>query len=224
MVVNSNGPSCQIIGGSTTITNGGNNIDSGTSCGFGSTAGSMSNTDPILGPLQDNGGSTHTMALLANSPAINAGSATTCAAGVGSPTFGAGGVDARGLPRRSGYCDIGAFEAQPASLTAVSGSSPQTALVNTAFALPLKANVTDAHSNLLAGVVVTFAAPVSGASANLSATTGTSNTSGNASVTATANGVFGGPYNVKATVGSLTLINFALTNKGLEVFLPLLLR
>jgi hypothetical protein len=35
--------------------------------------GDQINTDPILGPLQDNGGPTFTHALLTGSPAINAG-------------------------------------------------------------------------------------------------------------------------------------------------------
>ncbi len=218
IIANSLGSSCEVAGG--TMTNGGNNIDLGTSCGFDSTSGSMSNTDPKLGSLGDNGGATQTMALLANSPAVNAGNATVCAAAVGSPTFGAGGVDGRGLPRRSGVCDTGAFEAQPASLRVVAGSSPQNALVNTAFPLPLNAHAADANSNALAGVVVTYAAPASGPSANLSATTATSNTNGNAWVAATANGTFGGPYNVTATVSGLTPINFALTNNPLQVFLP----
>lgn len=52
--------------------------------------------DPLLGPLQDNGGPTHTMALLAGSPAIGAG--TDCPA-----------TDQRGEPR-TGRCDIGAYQ------------------------------------------------------------------------------------------------------------------
>jgi hypothetical protein len=55
------------------ITNGGHNLDSATTCGWGSNDGSLSNTDPLLGPLADNGGITETRALLAGSPAINAG-------------------------------------------------------------------------------------------------------------------------------------------------------
>jgi CSLREA domain-containing protein len=50
----------------------GNNLDSGTSC-FGTTNDSLSNSDPRLGPLADNGGPTETHALLAGSPAINRG-------------------------------------------------------------------------------------------------------------------------------------------------------
>jgi hypothetical protein len=58
--------------------------------------------DPILGPLQYNGGPTPTRALLPGSPAIDAGTLT------GAPAF-----DQRGLPRPSGAgVDIGAFEVQ----------------------------------------------------------------------------------------------------------------
>lgn len=63
---------------------------------------------PQLGPLANNGGSTQTMALLAGSPAINAGNNATCAA---SPVNN---KDQRGVPRPSGAnCDIGAFEVAP---------------------------------------------------------------------------------------------------------------
>jgi hypothetical protein len=60
------------------------------------------NTDPLLGPLADNGGPTLTQALLPGSPAINAGVAV---AGVT--------TDQRGVPRPQGRGpDIGAFELQ----------------------------------------------------------------------------------------------------------------
>ena len=55
------------------ITNGGHNLDSGTSCGWGSSNGSLSNTNPQLGPLANNGGPTRTHALLQGSPAIDQG-------------------------------------------------------------------------------------------------------------------------------------------------------
>ncbi len=56
--------------------------------------------DPLLGPLQDNGGFTQTMALGAGSPAIDAGDNTSCPL-----------TDQRGVtrPQRS-HCDIGAYE------------------------------------------------------------------------------------------------------------------
>ncbi|MFV2066251.1 MAG: choice-of-anchor Q domain-containing protein [Pirellulales bacterium] len=62
--------------------------------------------DPLLGPLSDNGGPTATMALLAGSPAIDAGSPNV------SPLFE---FDQRGAPYArisAGRIDIGAFERQ----------------------------------------------------------------------------------------------------------------
>jgi hypothetical protein len=62
------------------------------------------NVDPRLGPLQDNGGPTPTMALLPESPAIDAGDNTNA------PLW-----DQRGAPFRrivNGTIDIGAFEVQ----------------------------------------------------------------------------------------------------------------
>jgi CSLREA domain-containing protein len=80
-----------------------NNIDSGTTCGWGSEEGSMSNTNPLLGVLKDNGGFTQTMALLSGSPAID---------GViyNAPNY-CPKVDQRNFPRPFGArCDIGAVE------------------------------------------------------------------------------------------------------------------
>lgn len=56
-----------------TITNGGHNLDSFTTCGWGSNDGSLSNTDPQLGSLANHGGPTQTHALLQGSPAIDQG-------------------------------------------------------------------------------------------------------------------------------------------------------
>lgn len=60
-----------------TITSCGYNIDDTNVCGFSNT-GDLINTDPILGPLQDNGGPTFTHALLDGSPAIDAGDPSGC--------------------------------------------------------------------------------------------------------------------------------------------------
>lgn len=53
------------------IINDGNNIDTGTTCGFGSSLGSLSSTNPLLGTHSFNGGPTRTLALLPFSPAID---------------------------------------------------------------------------------------------------------------------------------------------------------
>ena len=81
------------------------NLDSGNSCGFNG-PGQIKNRDPLLGPLQNNGGPTETHALLAGSPAIDAGNDAGCPAvdqrGVTRPIDG----DADGTPT----CDMGAVE------------------------------------------------------------------------------------------------------------------
>ena len=70
-------------------------------------------TDPLLGPLQDNGGPTQTMALAAGSPAID----QVPASGAGCPA-----TDQRGIARpQFAACDIGAYELAPPPVT---GSPP----------------------------------------------------------------------------------------------------
>ena len=71
----------------------------------GDTTGNLTGLDPKLGPLADNGGPTETCALLAGSPAIDAGSCTDIS---GNPVS----YDQRGVARPFGSnCDIGAYEA-----------------------------------------------------------------------------------------------------------------
>jgi hypothetical protein len=86
---------CNIVGPG--VSSAGHNLESTNRCGFGS-AGDQVNTDPKIGPLANNGGQTDTHALLAGSPAINAGDNSGCPA-----------TDQRGVARNGG-CDIGAFE------------------------------------------------------------------------------------------------------------------
>ncbi|NOZ73738.1 MAG: right-handed parallel beta-helix repeat-containing protein [Chloroflexi bacterium] len=91
----------------------GYNLEPGDSCRFTST-GDVQNVDfeNLFGPLQDNGGPTHTRALLPGSPAIDAipiGS-NGCKAGVSRDQRGA--PRAGGANQGGGACDIGAYEAE----------------------------------------------------------------------------------------------------------------
>jgi hypothetical protein len=93
------------------MTSNGYNLSSDGTCNFNST-GDLNNTDPNLGPLRSNGGSTQTMALLAGSPAIDSGNPGGCTDGDGHLLR----TDQRGQPRPdkedSGGCDRGAYESQ----------------------------------------------------------------------------------------------------------------
>ena len=76
----------------------------------------LNNTDPKLGPLQNNGGPTMTMALLSGSPAIDEGDWRGCKDERGRLLT----TDQRGMPRPANFkggdnsCDIGAYENQGA--------------------------------------------------------------------------------------------------------------
>ncbi|HDL20814.1 MAG TPA: choice-of-anchor D domain-containing protein [Nitrospirae bacterium] len=88
------------------ITSGGYNIEDTDNCGF-NIAGDQVNVSIAFlldTALTDNGGPTQTHALLAGSPAIDAGDSTICAGA------DVNGVDQRGFPRSDGACDIGAYE------------------------------------------------------------------------------------------------------------------
>ena len=62
-----------IFNAGATVTSHGYNLSSDNGGGYLTGPGDQTNTDPLLGPLQDNGGPTFTHALLPSSPAINAG-------------------------------------------------------------------------------------------------------------------------------------------------------
>lgn len=90
--------------------------------------------------------------------------------------------------------------------------SPQSATVGTAFTLPLTVLVTDQYDNPVNGATVTFTPPASGASAGLSSNIPTTNASGVAAVTATANNI-AGLFHVPATVaGGTQTTTFDLTS------------
>jgi len=84
-----------VSGGGENYVSGGNNLIRRMS-GF---SNSFITADPLLGPLQDNGGPTHTMAITASSPAIDKGNSSTFTL-----------TDQRGVPRNIYKVDIGAYE------------------------------------------------------------------------------------------------------------------
>jgi CSLREA domain-containing protein len=82
------------------LTSLGHNISSDASCNLVGT-GDLTNTDPQIEPLTENGGSTETHALPPGSPAIDAANTAACSS-----------TDQRDWPRPIGpECDIGAYEA-----------------------------------------------------------------------------------------------------------------
>ncbi len=127
------------------FTSGGDNLDSDGTCqSFTLATNDLPNTDPQLGPLQDNGGPTETHALLPGSPAIDA--AVNCADFEGNPIT----TDQRGVARPQGAdCDIGAVEtnAQVPAYTCVGFKPPfdePLALKNKVKrAIPVKMELTD---------------------------------------------------------------------------------
>ena len=108
IVADNTGGDCSCDAGSS-IDSAGYNLDSDGSCGF-TRPTDLPSGDPRLGPLQDNGGSTLTHALLPGSPAIDAGS---CGDISGNLIL----ADQRGYPRPApvgGVCDVGAYEFEQA--------------------------------------------------------------------------------------------------------------
>ena len=100
-------PGANIFSNSGTVTSHGYNLSSDNGGGFLTANGDQVNTDPLLGPLQNNGGTTFTHELLTGSPAINAGDPNFVP-----PPFS----DQRGGSHDrvvNGRIDIGSFEVQP---------------------------------------------------------------------------------------------------------------
>lgn len=125
----------------------GHNLDSGSTCGPAS-PGDLTNSDPLIGPLADNGGPTLTHALLSGSPAIDAADNDSCPA-----------TDQRGVARpidgdedSTATCDIGAYEFEP----------PQQP-TPTPTATPTATSTPTATAEALADVQQPSALPVSGA-------------------------------------------------------------
>jgi hypothetical protein len=97
----------------------GHNLEDGFTCALDQPT-DMPNTPASMDPLGDNGGATPTHALAGDSPAIDAGDNGACAS-----------VDQRGVPRPidgdgdgQAECDIGAFEYQVLTTSAILSDAP----------------------------------------------------------------------------------------------------
>jgi hypothetical protein len=118
------------IGKPATVTSHGYNLSSDDAGGFLTGAGDQINTDPLLGPLQDNGGPTFTHELLFGSPAID----------TGDPAFTpppSNDQRGPGFPRVvNGRLDKGSFEVQGPTVTPTPTFTPSPTLTPTATVTP----------------------------------------------------------------------------------------
>jgi hypothetical protein len=131
----------------------GYNLFGKSSGGSGYARTDLLDVDPKLGPLQDNGGPTLTMALLPGSPAIDSGNNT------GAPEWDQRGP---GYPRIvNGTIDRGAFEVQNTAGPAGGRSTLATALrpATATFAMPLEALAEASHRQPPATIPAPAAVP-----------------------------------------------------------------
>jgi hypothetical protein len=130
-----------------TVVSDGYNLSNDDGSGFLTGPGDLINTDPMLGPLQDNGGPTQTMALLPGSPAVNAGDPTNA------PAYDQRGP---GFPRIvQGMMDIGAFQTQVGAATQLAMSAPSSVTAGSPFDVTVTA--LDAYDHVASGYQGTIA-------------------------------------------------------------------
>lgn len=142
------------------ITDGGNNLDGGSSCGFPASNSEVSLT---FGSLQNNGGSTPTHALPLGSAAVDAGNDTTCAT---TDQRSQTRVNQPGVKDDTGnICDVGAYEFKPVV------SVPSLAISDASIAEGNSGNVNAVFTVTLSGPIAT-PVTVNFATANGTATTG----------------------------------------------------
>ncbi len=123
----------------------------------------ISSADPQLGPLADNGGPTKTMALLAGSPAIDAGSNAAASA----LTTDQRGTDFNRIENST--VDIGAFELAAPVLSAPTITTPTSANVNSTTA-KLGGNVTSDGGDTITARGIVYALTSANASPQLGGT------------------------------------------------------
>jgi hypothetical protein len=143
-ILSSNGAKPNVLTGTGgTLVSLGHNLSTDSGGGLLTGPGDVTNKNPLLGPLQDNGGPTQTMALLPGSPAVDTGD------NIGAPV-----LDQRGYPRIvGGRIDIGAYEVQPGPATHFQVSAPAHVSAGVPFNISLTA--IDAYGHTAVGYVGT---------------------------------------------------------------------
>ena len=178
------------------------------------TAGAAIGAPSVTVQLQDAGGGAVAQAgvsitlALASGTGTLSGTATQTTSGSGVATFSGLSVNLIGTKTLSAASGVltgatsNTFVISAGAVTSLvpAGGVIQGTMVGTAFATPLGVLATDALGNPVSGVVVTFTAPSSGASATLATSPATTDATGHAQVTATANMTVG-TYQVFSTGG-----------------------
>ena len=166
------GPNITVQGPGAVAVSLGHNLSTDASGNLSSNLGDQIDTDPLLGPLRDNGGPVPTRGLLPGSPALGAADSSAPA------------VDARGVSRpQNGAPDIGAFEARP--FTVQASGFEQSTPAGTPFASPLRLRLLEG-ANPVEGATVNFSLAAGTASAEFPAGAVTARVTTDASGYATA--------------------------------------
>ena len=177
--------------GMTSFVNGGSNLDSGVSCGFGSNGGSIFGQNPHLGELADYGGPTPTLPLLDGSPAIDKANPSSSES-----------TDERGLAA-VGRRDIGAFEANASPILSVTVGPGKGPLPDGSQGTRLAVTVRNQLGTALPGWSVSFD-PADGASIALSANSVRTDANGIAVIYALANVLANTQTLISVTSGGAT--------------------
>ncbi|HET9794665.1 MAG TPA: hypothetical protein VFS34_09400, partial [Thermoanaerobaculia bacterium] len=161
-------------------------------------------------------------AVLSSATAVTNGSGIAQVTATANPVAGAFtvGATAPGLAPVSFSLSNSNVASAAAQITLDLLTSPQSQLINQPFSFPLKVQVLDSGSNPVSGATVAYTvlSAANGAAADLSAATATTDGSGFAQVTATANGLVGS-YSVKVAIQSNASV--APQNISLRNYAPL---
>ncbi|MCX6021034.1 MAG: hypothetical protein NTZ05_04770, partial [Chloroflexi bacterium] len=146
IVANNTGGNCNVA-----MTSQGYNVSNDASCGFTDEDTDKQNVDPKLGLLTDNGGTTQTLALAADSPARGMIPTANCKDAANASLT----TDQRGAERPfpvGGPCDSGAFEYVPPIFIAANGADANDCLSDATACLTLGGAVAKAHGGALVQV------------------------------------------------------------------------